>query len=250
MFSRPMKRSPKIHAAGSTDKGRVRFHNEDAFLILDDYHVYVVADGVGGLEGGEVASSKVIEMIAEEVETLETGNAELTHAVLNQMVTYAVRRANSWIREEARERQIRAMGTTIVLFMIDPQDHSKAECLHAGDSRVYRLRNKQIELITADHSLATQMNVEEHSLPAQMQGVITRAIGIKTDVELESTPMDLKKGDRILVCSDGLNRMLTDGEIESLLAKGPLKDRPNHMVRSANLAGGYDNITCVVVDIG
>ena len=245
-----MSYSPVLaRVASRTDVGAVRYHNEDSYLAHPESGVFAVADGVGGLSGGEVASGKLVEYLEEELKGLENV-PRLTRDVYRQFIGFSVQRANAWIRDEAKERGIRAMATTLSLIFFDPDRKGTGISLHAGDSRLYRFREGRITLLTEDHTLASQLGVNEKELPLQMQGVITRAVGIRPEVDLEETVFNVEEGDRILVCSDGLNRMLADDDIRDHLREhDDLDTCVQQLVQAANKAGGYDNITVILISI-
>ena len=240
-----------IDVAYLTDTGRVRDTNEDSLSAIVDWGVFAVADGVGGLSAGDVASRKVCELLADTCDTFRTVQP-LTTDFINNRLRGAIKRANHWIRSESEHRDVRGMGTTLVLFSLDPQDPSRGISLHAGDSRLYRLRDGKFKQLTVDHSIAGQLGVDESELHPYMQGVITRAVGIQPEVHLEETAVEVQPGDLFLVCSDGLTRMIPDPELQRLIEEenGSLQHTANLLVDRANDAGGYDNITLILVRVG
>ena len=144
------------------------------------------------------------------------------------------------------------MGTTVVCLFFSPDQPDRAIALHAGDSRVYRYRGRKLEQLTEDHSIAGSLGVDESTLHPFMQGVITRAVGIQADLELEETEVEVKPGDLFIVCSDGLTRMLNDRTLARIIRanRAKMEALVQAMVTEANQAGGYDNITLIAVQVG
>jgi len=239
-----------FESAAITDTGRTRDTNEDCLAAIPEWGVFVVADGVGGLSAGDVASSQVCDTIRSQVGGFDGFNGQISDTFINTTVRSAIADANTWIRNEAESREVRGMGTTVVLLALSAENPGQAVALHAGDSRLYRLRDSTLEQLTEDHSIAGQLGVHESTLHPFMQGVITRAVGIQPDVELDETPVDVRVGDVFMVCSDGLTRMVDDATLqEMLLVDRSLDDCARSMVAKANEAGGYDNITVILVRV-
>lgn len=234
-----------------TDTGRTRDTNEDSLVAVQEWCVFVVADGVGGLAAGDVASQKVCETMEETCG--DFGEIQpLTAAFINSRLRAAVNKANDWIRDEAERRESRGMGTTMVALFFDPDKTNRAICLHVGDSRLYRLRDGVLTQLTVDHSIAGQLGVDEAELHPYMQGVITRAVGIQADVSIEETAIDVCPGDVFLVCSDGLTRMINDQDLTGMMTDRPntsINEQAARLVREANDAGGYDNISVILVRV-
>jgi len=240
----------RFESAAVTDTGRTRDTNEDCLAAIPEWGVFVVADGVGGLAAGDVASRQVCDTIRSQVGDFEAFNGKISDTFINTSVRSAIDTANTWIRNEAESREVRGMGTTVVLLALSAENADQAIALHAGDSRLYRLRDQQLQQLTEDHSIAGQLGVNEDTLHPFMQGVITRAVGIQPEVELDETPVDVKVGDVFMVCSDGLTRMVNDNILqEMLLVDRSLDDCAREMVELANASGGYDNITVILVRV-
>lgn len=238
-----------FRSAALTDTGKVRDTNEDYLTALPNHGVFAVADGVGGLAAGEVASQHVCTTIKERLEAETT--APRTNSQLQGDLEYAVTEANRWIIDEATAREVKGMATTLALLFFDPEATDRATALHAGDSRVYRLRGDTFEQITNDHSIAGQLGVDENQLHPMMQGVITRAVGILPDLVLEQTILDVAPGDLFLVCSDGLTRMIPDQLLKDYLAPtgSSLDEIARHLINEANRFGGHDNISLILVRV-
>jgi serine/threonine protein phosphatase PrpC len=224
-----------------TDVGHVRTHNEDS--VMAQPPLFVVADGLGGHEAGEVASSIAVETLR------DTAPKRADAKALGR----AVRAANREVIRAAREGYGRSgMGTTITAAIVEGSHIAVA---HVGDSRAYLLHDGMLERVTADHSMVADMVrrgqiTEEESRIHPHRSVITRALGTDPNMYADTYDVDASAGDRLLLASDGLTGMLTDAEITALLLehRDP-QDAARMLVDAANDAGGVDNISVVVVDI-
>jgi protein phosphatase len=239
-----------------SDVGRRRQNNEDACLRLPQLGIYCVADGMGGVVGGDLASEAVTNTLQQALfKTPADSLSRLPDRIA--MVKAAVNSASKWIRDFANEKVLGQMGTTVVALIFDPRHPSRAVVLHAGDSRLYRFQNRRLEQLTADHTtaavLAARFRCTEASLPVKVQNELTRAVGLNDNVDLEQTHVRVHSHDLFLLCSDGLTRMLPDEVIARLLADGaqqPMAVLAQALVDGANQAGGKDNITVVLVRVG
>lgn len=227
-----------------TDVGRRREVNEDSFLVHEP--LFVVADGMGGHVAGDIASSTAVDTIKEESSSASAEDMNtLARLVLG---------ANSRIWEKAQsDPTLRGMGTTCTLLMLDS---SSAHIAHVGDSRAYLLREGKLTQVTEDHTLVGRM-VKEGRLSADeaerhpQRSIVTRALGVDSEVEVDLMTVDLQEGDRILICSDGLSSMIDSDAIASVLTKeSDPQVAAERLIDAANEAGGEDNITVVIVDIG
>jgi serine/threonine protein phosphatase PrpC len=228
----------RIDVGSATDIGRVRERNEDSVLV--DPPLYVVADGMGGHRGGQVASQVALEAM----EKLATeGRGSLADHV---------RRANQavWDRSVEDER-LSGMGTTLTAARIEG---ASALIAHVGDSRAYLLRGGRLQQLTADHTLVARMVKSGEITEAEAdvhphKNVLTRALGTDEQVEVDEDSIALLDGDRLVLCSDGLTGMVTEDQIQAILENS---DHPqqaaDRLVKAANRAGGIDNITVVVLD--
>jgi protein phosphatase len=227
-----------------TDVGRVRQGNEDSYLLEDP--IYAVADGMGGHIAGDVASATAVDVIAE--------GARAEHPQDGPALAELVVRANEAIWDKARsDPALRGMGTTCTLLMIDG---AIAHIAHVGDSRAYMLRDGELTQLTEDHTLVERM-VREGRLSAEeaanhpQRSVITRALGVDQNVQVDVLREQLVKGDRILLASDGLTSMVDTGAIGEVLAgEDDPQTAADRLVEIANAAGGEDNVTVLVVDVG
>jgi protein phosphatase len=223
-----------------TDVGRGRSANEDAFVADQDRGLYAVADGMGGHRAGEVASATAIETLQS---AFGTGGR----------IEDAVAAANAAVFTQASENpEMRGMGTTVTAVALT--DGRYATIGHVGDSRAYLLRDGTLSQVTEDHSLVEQLVREGQLSPEEaavhpQRAVITRALGIEPDVEVDVYEVDLHPGDRLLLCSDGLSNMVRGPQLEALLREqGDPQQAAEMLVDAANAAGGDDNITVVIVD--
>ncbi len=237
-------------AAGLSDVGKQRVHNEDRFILLPEFDVYVVADGMGGHQSGEVASRMAASGIASFFRSGTTNghnHAERLRAALTQ--------TNAKIFARADDSRIhRGMGTTVVAAAF-ARDAGELYVAHAGDSRAYRLRDGKLEQLTRDHSLVSDALLERPDLSQTdlaylPKNVITRALGIGPTVELDLRAERVQVGDVFLLCSDGLHGLVSDEEIAAILEEYPvLTGACARLVDMANAAGGKDNITAVLIRI-
>lgn len=230
-----------------TDVGKRRKRNEDSLGVVARHGIFMVADGMGGVDGGDYSSRKVVEMLTTAFELIEPN--EIPYDDKLNLVEETINAASVVIKKEAELRGIQGMGTTVVIICFDITAVDKACILHVGDSRVYRYRNHDLCALTVDHSMAAESGLSDSALvPVFMAGVITRAVGVRPEVEVDRTPVDVRKGDVFVLCSDGLYNMLRRPQFCSILQHKPL-DPAADLVNAANDAGGFDNITVVLVEL-
>ncbi len=236
----------RVDAAGATDTGRVRPANEDAYLVGES--VYAVADGMGGHLAGEVASATALEP----VRALDGKVfADATDAV--KALREAVVAANDQVSQMAAdEPSYRGMGTTLTATMLEG---SRLHVAHVGDSRAYLLREGSFSQLTDDHTLVQHLVDEgqitqEEAATHPQRSIITRAIGVSTDVDVDSMTLDLEAGDQVLLCSDGLTGVLDDTRIAEELDHGSDAEATlQRLIELANDGGGPDNITVVLLRV-
>ncbi|NVB38823.1 serine/threonine-protein phosphatase [Pseudenhygromyxa sp. WMMC2535] len=250
-----MTRTLHAHAHAHTTTGR-RSQNEDAFLLEDQLGVFAVLDGMGGYAGGALASNLAVQTIAHFFQVV-TQNPDATwpyaldphKSLAENQVEAALRLANRQIRAK-RCDQYANMGSTVVLLAVQG-DH--AVLAHLGDSRIYRLRGDVISRLTCDHSLYEHLRAAGVELPSEAEfphaNVITRALGPHEDERPELARVDLKAGDRYLLCTDGLCGVLSDEEIAALLAEGSVDAACVSLVDTAYALGSRDNITALVLEL-
>jgi PPM family protein phosphatase len=234
-------------AAAVSDRGRKRPSNEDAFGFSIEDRVFVVCDGMGGAAAGEVASSVAVD----EVLTLLAGRGQNGHAPLPQAIEEAIEAANDAVFSRAqRNQRLAGMGTTLVALAAED---NHVWVLNIGDSRCYRLRKGQLELLTLDHSLVEEQvrmgrMTRSEAQRSPLKNVITRAVGTQGHVTPDVFGLEAEPDDLFLLCTDGLTRELSDSVIASVLASEmTLAQMCKRLVEAAKRAGGHDNITCLLV---
>ncbi len=225
-----------------TDTGRQRRANEDAFFARAP--LFVVADGMGGAQAGEVASATAIEVLAAGL-----GEGES----VEQQLSAVVQQANAQIHALSVADDERAgMGTTITAAYVG---ENNVTLVHVGDSRCYRWRDGILERLTDDHSLVEEMVRQGQLTPEQalehpQRSIITRALGPESVVEPDAQTINARDGDLLLLCSDGLSTMITDDQIAAEMAREkPLNATARGLIAAANEAGGRDNITVVLLQL-
>jgi len=239
-------------AAGLSDVGRQRHHNEDRFILLPEFNVFVVADGMGGHQSGEVASRMAASAIAKYFRGTGPEGRALP---VGQRLRSAVIEANARIFARADDsRMHRGMGTTVVAGAYCTDDRT-FYVAHAGDSRCYRVRGDEIKQLTRDHSLISDALLErpdltETDLRYLPKNVITRALGISPTVDVDLRAERVEPHDVFLLCSDGLHGLVDDTTIASIVHENSvLTHACARLVDAANENGGRDNITVVLVRI-
>lgn len=253
----------KIRSATCTSPGKIRKRNEDSWLIIDEKHLYAVADGMGGRHGGEVASSLAMDALGDFFRSTDSSGVitwpyiDLGHRDLNaSRLLSAVAMAHQRIRCATHERpKLDGMGTTTVAAHIA---NARLYLAHVGDSRCYRLRKGSMVQLTRDHSLSNLVRkdpafegLKEEDF-GKISHILVRALGIKTfeNAEIELSIKDLAPGDTLLLCTDGITNELIDEEISAILAA---HDDPSgaarELVDAANAHGGRDNCTALVVRV-
>ncbi len=250
----------RIEAEARTDLGRVRKNNEDCFEVVPDIGLYILSDGMGGEAHGEIASRMAVDTIAQHCRESLTNpklafvgeRVEDLGEKTNRLAS-AIRMANTMIYESAQKHPAqRGMGATVVVVWIDGPRMSIA---HVGDSRAYRLRAGSLEQLTQDHSLVAEqvrrgILTQQQADESEMQSVLIRALGIDPTVQVDADEHTLIEGDDLVMCSDGLSRMVTDAGIASTLmtAVNP-QEAVERMIEAANDAGGEDNVTVVAIRV-
>lgn len=243
----------KINAQGATDVGRIRQTNQDAFLVDLNDNIFVVADGMGGHAGGEVASRLCVQEIADYLRRHErmVKDPKRNHPDprLSSLLAEAINHASTRIYERALEEpDLKGMGTTSTLVKISG-DH--AYCAHVGDSRLYLIRCGFIYQITFDHSLVNEqlragLITKEQARFHERRNVITRSVGYQEAEDVDTFCLALAPNDLLLICSDGLHGKVSDEEISnycSSLECGAV----SKLISAANENGGDDNITALIV---
>jgi len=248
-------------AAGLTDVGLQRDHNEDSFAILQDHELYIVADGMGGHRAGDVASKLATEAIvdffrataAEDFTWPFHFDSRMSEEE-NRLLT-GIKIANRQIVERSsRSRECHGMGTTVVGALFSGKK-GKMYIGHVGDSRAYRVRGGEIQQMTRDHSLVNDYLLAMPELTDEQKSelpknVITRALGMQEHVSVDLQGDDASVGDCYVLCSDGLSGMIEDAEILQIVSQASnIEEACRRLIAVANEHGGEDNITAVLVRI-
>ncbi|WP_083604335.1 Stp1/IreP family PP2C-type Ser/Thr phosphatase [Pajaroellobacter abortibovis] len=248
-------------AAGVSDVGLQRHHNEDSFLIMREHDIFIVADGMGGHRAGDVASQLAIEAITTFFQSTAHGHITGPFYFDTQLsekenrFLASIHFANKKIFEKSnRVHQCYGMGTTIVGAMFN-SIQNRMLIGHVGDSRCYRIRKSTIQLLTNDHSLYNEYlvdmpNLTEQQLQELPRNVITRALGMQEQVVVDFNYDNTHAGDIYLLCSDGLSSMLSEQEIHQIVVHSQtIQNTCQQLVQRANERGGTDNITVIVIHI-
>jgi protein phosphatase len=243
----------KILYAGLSDPGRLRRHNEDRWLADPGLGLYVVADGLGGIVGGERAAELAVQYLPHYLRKHLRGLGSLGDARTTERILAAFADLCQHVRQEGlAQPRLKGMGTTVVAALVWDR---QALIAHLGDSRAYLLRDGGLEQLTRDHSPIQRLLDRGEITPEQVAGhpaagQLTRYVGMRVDTSPDLRLLDLQPGDQLLLCSDGLTEMLTDSELTALLRQRlPPHEACQRLVETANAAGGHDNVTVVVVAV-
>ncbi|MFO0773956.1 MAG: Stp1/IreP family PP2C-type Ser/Thr phosphatase [Nitrospiraceae bacterium] len=238
---------------GATDIGKVRKSNQDAFFIEPSGEVFLVADGMGGHAGGDVASRLTVENFT--AQTTTGARPTLTHDTADWWLRESIQAANTRIRQVAHEQpELHNMGTTIVaVALIETAAGTFAHIAHVGDSRAYLLHNGRLTQLTVDHSFVEELLrrgqiTREQAAVHPDRHMLLRALGIDDVPQVDCQTQPLTPGDCLLLCTDGLTKMLTDPDIEQqLLTDAPtLQASAQRLIDTALDRGAHDNVTVVL----
>lgn len=237
--------------ASKTDVGKERTNNQDSFVagpIGENSAWAVVCDGMGGANGGNIASSLAIKTISDTL--ISSFRTNMSDNSIRLLFESAFNAANIKIFNRALEDEsLKGMGTTAVSVVVS---NETAHIAHVGDSRCYLYRNKEITQITRDHSIVQSM-LEQGEIDKNQakhhprKNIITRAMGVKREIELEYNEISVLKGDILLLCSDGLTNFAEDEKIAEIIETVSFENIPENLVNEANNNGGGDNITAVLL---
>ncbi|WP_373044848.1 Stp1/IreP family PP2C-type Ser/Thr phosphatase [Vulgatibacter sp.] len=247
----------RIRCVGQTDVGRRRERNEDAFLIDESLGLFVVADGMGGHAGGDIASRLAVETVGSVLREAAAdpsgpfaAEAPLPESPLPDLLRSAVEKGCAAIFRRAQEEpELSGMGTTVTALLLREAD---AFFAHVGDSRAYLVRADLIQQISEDHSFVHEqvkagVITAEEARYSRFKNIITRSVGFEEQVLVDLMGLVAEPGDVFVLCSDGLANLVEDHEIHDLAREKPLEDLPAALVDLANERGGDDNITVVAV---
>jgi protein phosphatase len=247
-----------LHMTGKTDTGMVRDHNEDCFLIVPESGIAILADGMGGHQAGEVASAMAIDRVTHYLLNAFAASNRAKSADGNDAsfesttLVDAIKTANAAIHDASMSRAEQSgMGTTIVAASFHGNMLTVA---HVGDSRLYRYRNGVLSQVTEDHSMVQELlrrglMTPEEARTSLNRNLVTRALGIDPVVEVDVREQPYEDGDLYLLCSDGLNDVLTDEEIAAVLASHPdsMESAAQQLITDVNARGGPDNVSIVLI---
>jgi serine/threonine protein phosphatase PrpC len=232
-----------------TDRGRVKENNEDFYYIDRDNRFFIIADGIGGNIGGEIASRAAVNSVAELLHEKSGQGCRLD----DEVILNSINETNRLIHERAsRNLDLKGMATTLLLAVFFDDFVTIS---HVGDSRAYLVRGTGIRRLTTDHSVTEAMFdqgliTEEEMRSHHLRHLVTSSIGTNREVHVDIRHLPLKKGDQFLLCTDGLTEMMTDEEIASVFFQSRSAEGVcNTLVDHANNKGGFDNITVVVIKI-
>jgi serine/threonine protein phosphatase PrpC len=227
---------PGTVASSATWQSASHAHNEDAMAAVPEAGLFVVADGMGGHADGDLASRSIVEILCHAVD----GGSELAERM--EQAEMAIQSINRALRREGEQRPKPVIiGSTVALLLIG---EGYAACLWAGDSRIYLLRDGELYQLTRDHTLAA----ETQETSARAQNIITRAVGPRDLLELDRLVTPVTLGDTLLVCSDGLTKVMEPDEIGELMRE-PMTGLAERIVARAVVLGSRDDVTVVVVRI-
>ncbi len=250
----------EMEAVGRTDVGMKRKVNEDVFVLDPEHGIFLVADGMGGHAAGEVASRVAAEEILEMYQSGIDGSAGTwpghwvsgRSATANLLVDAVVAGHHRVTDVMNGDSELKGMGTTVVVAVHEQEQQTLVIC-HVGDSRAYLMRDGGIRLLTSDHSwvheqVAAGFLTEEAARTHPLKNVVTQALGGTSEPRVDVLEIPLQEGDLYLLCSDGLNSMLTDDEIAGLIdPRGSLDETCARLIDAANQRGGNDNISVVLL---
>lgn len=248
----------EVKFGARSDTGCVRENNEDSFRLAPELNLFILSDGMGGLDAGEVASRMAVDAVLQHCRDAEanpdlplTGECSEDVSPATNRLASAIRVANESVYRAAQQGAgRRGMGATIVAVRCT--DH-RLSIAHVGDSRIYRLRGGKFEQLTNDHSFVAEQvrngkMTQEEANGSTMQNVLIRALGIDPTVEVDLAEAPLLEGDTVMLCSDGLTRELSDAQIAAVLEERRNADATaEELVELAKQAGGGDNVTVIVL---
>jgi protein phosphatase len=239
----------KLTAWSRTDKGLRRETNQDSFLINEGFGLYVVADGMGGHSGGEVASALAVQTVEEFIKA-NAAKFQSTRELIVQAYQAACRRIYDKANNESPE--LSGMGTTMVLLLLK---NNSIYTANVGDSRIYLYRKPYLWQMTEDHSLVYEQLraglIKDHQLKSFVgKNVITRSVGYERELSVDILERPLQEGDKFILCSDGLSGLVDDQAICQILNRTSGAQAVEECVSAALANGGDDNVTVVLVEVG
>ena len=244
-----------VHAAGMTDKGKVRENNEDNLFCDEKRGLFIVSDGMGGHQAGEVASKAVVTVLPPMIEQLAAGLGKPTQSKepYQRVLRDAILQLSQNLRDESKGKAgLQGMGATVVVVWVIG---SRAHMAYMGDSRIYLLRGGKLTPMTTDHSVVALLLRHGQITPEEAKdhparGRLSRYVGMEGDTFSDLLTVTLERGDRLLLCSDGLTGMVGDKDIAKVLSKYQDPEKAcKVLIQMANEAGGKDNITALIINV-
>ncbi|MCR4887458.1 MAG: Stp1/IreP family PP2C-type Ser/Thr phosphatase [Clostridiales bacterium] len=233
-----------MKAVSRTHIGNVRKSNQDALLVQPgEFGLYGVADGMGGHKAGDVASRMAVDTLKEALAGARPGEELLRNAIM---------KANADIYEaQLSDPDLNGMGTTLTVIW---EDKRRILLGHVGDSRAYRVRGGKIEQISQDHSMVAELVrdgliTQEEALIHPYRNIITRALGVDEEVTADVFSLNKRRGDKYLICSDGLSEYVRENEMQEILCSMPMSEAADKMLSMALDGGGHDNISLVIAEV-
>lgn len=254
MFGFFRKKQTVFVASSVSEKGLVRADNQDSVVCEVGAGLFAVADGMGGGSEGALASK----WVAESLEEVAKSKVRLSLAERMELVGEMIKRANRRIRLRAAECGHKTMGTTVAIMLADPHDLSQAKICHAGDSRVYRLRGGTLQPLTRDHTVGCELGSAAQaggyargcgSRRNPLSHVLTRAVGTEDLLRLEWMDIGLERGDRFLLCTDGVHDVMEDDDLRAVLPGGTAAEAVARISKRVTERGAPDNFSIVCVDV-
>lgn len=244
-----------VQAAGTSHVGLVRQSNEDNYLIDLDQGLFIVSDGMGGHQAGEIASKSVVTILPQLIERKQAGIRAPQNRDLELVLREAILELSQHIWVESRDRSdLRGMGATVALVWLSAEQRA-AHLANMGDSRIYLFRQDQLKQLSEDHSVVAQLLkhkviTQEEAQRHPARGRLSRFVGMEGEIYPDVQTVNLQAGDHFLLCTDGLTGMVLDERVTQLLqANTDPQATCQALVAEANKAGGVDNVTAVVVKL-
>ncbi len=241
----------KIYA--ETDIGMVRQTNQDAYYISeenDNYILCILADGMGGYTGGEIASRLACMNAAQYIKQNFDDNKQYTKEEIMDIIKKAMEYSNKVVYEKSKEeKELEQMGTTLEVCLIY---NNRVHIGHIGDSRIYRIRQNIMRKITTDHSYVQKLVkdgtiTKEEAIHHPKKNMLMKALGCEEEIEPDIMVKGFNPNDIILICSDGLTNMISEQEIYNIIIEDT-KNATTHLIKKAKELGGYDNITAIIIE--
>ena len=241
----------KLIVYSAINIGLVRKNNQDSILVDEDNGLFIVADGMGGHQGGEVASYLAVQTISKRM----NDKTKRTNSPINDL-KQACTEANATIYQESKNNlKLRGMGTTLCMFFCPNRKDQKSYVVNIGDSRIYMEKEDKMWLLTEDHNFITTqqkasfLSGEPMPAPSSEDNILTKSVGFFPKMEPDILEKKLEQGEKYLICSDGLSGFVPYEEIHAILKTCALHDVPGECIKKALKAGGGDNISIIAIEV-